>query len=325
MISIIIPVYNVEAYLERCVESVVHQTYANIEILLVDDGSTDGSGSLCDEWERKDCRVRVFHKANGGVSSARNLGLKYALGDYVLMLDSDDALDRNACQVLCDLQREKSADCIVFGIRQDNGNIWAPQKHADYNTSFSFRQDYLYWLNTELLSPPWNKLYKRVLINEGFPETVSFGEDLVFSLSYLKECERITFVPTPLYLHNNLNVASVTHRFDRKRIYDIEQWQSAVLHFDKDARSDEAQLFFKYLKDVLFYLKGLYRSEDISNSERKEFLKQWYQSSHLSKVNVSYQGSRLDRMVLACVKGEHWDMLQMLFDCNKWTKKVWKR
>lgn len=104
LISVIIPVYNVEKYLRRCVESVMLQTYKDIEILLIDDGSTDGSGQICDELAYKDRRIHVFHKENGGVSSARNLGIERACGDYICFVDSDDWIDidyfENAIPVL---------------------------------------------------------------------------------------------------------------------------------------------------------------------------------------------------------------------------------
>ena len=100
LISVIVPVYNVEQYLTKCLESIVSQTYTNLEILLIDDGSTDGSGEICDRFASKDSRISVIHKANGGVSTARNLGMELCTGEYIMFVDADDYLSKNAIEHL---------------------------------------------------------------------------------------------------------------------------------------------------------------------------------------------------------------------------------
>ena len=113
MVSCIIPVYNTEKYLPRCIESVLAQTFVDWETLLIDDGSTDASGSICDEYAAKDERIRVFHKENGGISSARNLGLNYAQGEWIFFVDSDDSLPKTSLESL--LSRSSDANIIVGG------------------------------------------------------------------------------------------------------------------------------------------------------------------------------------------------------------------
>ena len=100
LISIVVPVYNVENYLDKCIETIVKQTYKNIEIILVDDGSKDNSGSKCDEWKNKDKRIKVIHKVNGGLSSARNAGIEVAAGKYINFIDSDDYIDLRMIEIL---------------------------------------------------------------------------------------------------------------------------------------------------------------------------------------------------------------------------------
>jgi glycosyltransferase involved in cell wall biosynthesis len=114
LISIIIPVYKVEKYLEQCMNSVFNQTYRNIEIILIDDGSPDRCGLMCDEYAVKDSRVKVVHKTNGGVSAARNKGLEEADGDWILFVDSDDWVESDVCEVALKTAMENNADIVMF-------------------------------------------------------------------------------------------------------------------------------------------------------------------------------------------------------------------
>ena len=118
-VSIIIPVYNVEVYLKECIESVLEQSYKNLEIILVDDGATDSSGKICDEYKDKDNRIIVFHKENGGLSSARNSGLAIATGKFVYFLDSDDYIEKNAIEVLVENMRTNNSEVVFL-----DGNIF---------------------------------------------------------------------------------------------------------------------------------------------------------------------------------------------------------
>ena len=113
LLSVIIPVYNVKPYLEKCVESIVDQTYHNLQIILVDDGSTDGSQTICDELAQKDSRIVVIHKENGGLSTARNVGMDRAKGDYIAFVDSDDWLERNMYEVLINQLEAHDADLVA--------------------------------------------------------------------------------------------------------------------------------------------------------------------------------------------------------------------
>lgn len=117
LISVIVPVYNVERYLRRCVDSILHQTYQDLEILLVDDGSTDASGAICDEYAAQEERVTAVHQKNGGLSAARNTGLERAQGTYLCFVDSDDFLDSRMLETLCRDLQEQNADVAVVGFR----------------------------------------------------------------------------------------------------------------------------------------------------------------------------------------------------------------
>lgn len=122
LLSVVVPVYNVEQYLDRCVQSIVSQTYPNLEIILVDDGSTDMSGAICDRWEKKDKRIKIFHKTNGGLVSARQAGVALSTGEYVAQVDSDDWIESEMYQNLINLAVENNADMVTSGIIRDYDN-----------------------------------------------------------------------------------------------------------------------------------------------------------------------------------------------------------
>ena len=133
LISVVVPVYNVKQYLDDCMESIVHQTYENIEIILVDDGSTDGSGEMCDAWKEKDARIKVVHQKNGGLSAARNTGIEASTGEYIVFIDSDDMFETDAVMNLYNCATSLSADLVVGqGLRVDeNGERITEGKYAD--------------------------------------------------------------------------------------------------------------------------------------------------------------------------------------------------
>lgn len=306
MISIIVPVYNNSLFLDECVKSVVLQTYYDWELILVDDGSTDESGEICDSWSKKDVRIRTIHQINAGVSAARNRGILESKGDYLMFLDSDDSFYESSC-LLKLLQRlqETKVDCVVFGFKQASGSIWAPPFEKVYSNRQQFLLDFSFWLQTELLSSSVNKLYKKKLLNQLFPEDMSYGEDLVFSLNYLKQCKRICFVPWPYYFHNNINDHSITHTFRKSQIYDIERWQTTILQF-LDKGSESRSLYSKYIKDVMLWLKRFYASNDMGRKEKKTFLKQWYRQSYLKKVSPECRLSIVERFILWCLRWNLW-------------------
>ena len=183
-ISVIVPIFNASKYLKRCISSIVDQSYDKLEILLVNDGSTDNSLHICEAFAAKDNRIKVISQDNGGVSKARNTGLRFATGEYVMFLDSDDYMLPDMCKTMLDVLHSKQADCVICGIQEPEGGLWCPQRNIDYSTLADFKRDFIYQLNTELLSPCWNKIFKKQLIPHLFNEDISFGEDLFFNLKF---------------------------------------------------------------------------------------------------------------------------------------------
>lgn len=284
MISVIVPIYNSEQYLDRCIDSLVNQTIKDIEIILVDDGSLDASLSICQEWAKEDKRIIVIEQKNSGVSVARNKGIECANGEFILLLDSDDWLSLNTVETLLEEQQKCNADCVIFGFKQTSGNIWAPAKNIVYRSLGELKKDFTYWLNTELLSSSVNKLYKHELIKSYYPIGMAFGEDLLFSLDYLEQCNCISFIKAPLYQHEVYNNASLTHTFNIKRFKDIETIQTRINSFALE--SCGIQLYKKYVADCI----RIIRSFLLCNEKyriKKEILCAWLKESHLKNLKLT--------------------------------------
>ena len=187
-ISVIVPVYNVEQYLPRCIDSILAQTFTDFELLLIDDGSKDKSGAICDAYARKDPRIRVFHKPNGGVSSARNMGLDNAKGEWIAFVDSDDWVNEDYL----------SSFDINFDISISGYSIINEQKILDVREeAVSFKKQIITADVAQNLhkfriqTAPWGKLYKKAIIdkyNISFPEEISYGEDSIFIYEYILHC-----------------------------------------------------------------------------------------------------------------------------------------
>lgn len=310
MVSIIIPVYNASHYLSRCIESVRNQSFTEWELLLINDGSTDSSESIIKEYVELDKRIKLYNKDNGGVSSARNYGIKHANGKYIMFLDSDDWFSAEMCEKMIDTIKLKGADCVICGFQQTHGHIWAPSYNIDYASLDEFKKDFTYWLNTELLSSSVNKIYRRDLLGELFPESMSFGEDLIFSLNYLNKCTRISFISSPLYQHEVFNTTSITHSFDQNRFREIENIQQAVLCFNNDLSSSA---YFKYYRDVLRHIKMLFRQRELSDIEKTKIASQWLSDSYYKKMNLADCSESMLQLIYAkMVQSGHWKLLCLL-------------
>lgn len=213
--SVIVPVYNVEAYLTECVNSVLKQTYGNFELILVDDGSVDSSGVLCDEFAKKDDRIKVYHKQNGGQLHARCFGIKKATGDYYVFLDSDDFLESDALNTLRLVIEKTESDCVIYGVAVDRNGKKSPfgENVSEMLVLDNKRDFYRIVFSSQSYNPLWRKAFAAktftVTDYEGYYH-IRHGEDLLQSLDALKNCKRVTFIPDVLYNYR-VNKKSVTH------------------------------------------------------------------------------------------------------------------
>ena len=247
-ISVIIPIYNVEKYLSDCVESVLKQTYTDLEIILVDDGSQDASGQICDDYAKQDSRVQVIHKKNGGLSSARNAGIDQATGQYFFFLDSDDWIEPKTCEVALQTLKQKQVDVVMWSyIRESKKG--SKKKHI-FDSDVLFDSEQVYDLlyrrmvgvsghdlskpeNADALCTVWGKLYRRDLIEEHhihFYDIRKTGtyEDGLFNLEYFSYVKSAFFMNEYLYHYRRDNQESVTAVYN-KNLWKQYQYLYSIL------------------------------------------------------------------------------------------------
>lgn len=195
LISVVVPVYNIRDYVRKCLESIIRQSYKNLEIIVVDDGSMDGSGEVCDKFAKIDSRVRVVHQENGGLSSARNAGLKKAKGEFVCFIDGDDYIRKDFVLDLYSATRDNNADVAVCGFNKE-----IPREEVlsgrEATARLLIEQE-----NLEIVA--WNKLYKKSLFDEGgikYPEGEKH-EDSLTTYKLLSSANRVVYVPKALYVY----------------------------------------------------------------------------------------------------------------------------
>ena len=214
MISIIVPVYNAEKYIRKCLDSIVNQTYKDLEIILVDDGSPDNSGAICDEYAQNDSRIKVIHKQNGGLSSARNAGLDVASGEFLTFIDSDDYIEENTMADVVDAISQRDVEIVLIREKQVNLKGETTKIVGDKPTNTTFYKDKEFLVELVLgkqINGACDKFYKRDCIKDlRFEEGRHHGEDMLFNVSYLDRVKTVGYVDSIKYSYV-ANDDSVTH------------------------------------------------------------------------------------------------------------------
>lgn len=235
-VTIIVPIYNIEKYLKRCIESIINQSYVNIEIILVNDGSTDNSKKIVEEFSDMDERIKIINKPNGGLSSARNTGLEISSGDYIMFVDGDDWIDKN-CVEKCLENIEQDTDVVLFPyIREYIGKSIKNEIYRNDKIYFKDEEvkekilKRLFGINGEDLKRPdrledistaWGKMYKANLIkDEKFTDTQIIGtEDLWFNVNVFLKAKYVVFTKDTYYHYYKENEASLTKKYNHFPIY----------------------------------------------------------------------------------------------------------
>ena len=277
-ISVVVTVYNIESYLERCLQSILHQTYRNLDVILVDDGSTDGSAALCDRYEWEDGRVRVIHQKNGGAYSARNTGLKCAAGTWLTFVDGDDWIDSGMYEAMLYALHEQKADLAACRYRKIFDD-----RTADFSTSMAavmegqeMLEKYLEedekWL---IQTAVWNKLCKRSLL-EGLSFPKSIYEDMMYTIQLLNRTQRSVYLDQAFYNYVCDRNTSTTNRGIQEKTFTdlIPNLYSRSAFLRQIGREDLALLhdYYLYKRLLLFYGK-VARSQDPHKKEHEKWLR----------------------------------------------------
>lgn len=281
LISIIIPIYKVEAYLNECIASVVNQTYKNLEIILVDDGSPDRCPDMCDEWAKKDERIKVIHKANGGLSDARNAGLKVARGQYIGFVDSDDWISSNMYERLLEVIEEEKADICACSLITEILDQSSPlYLKSIIGTAKQILP--LIYQDTKYMVCAVNKLYrKECWINFEFPKG-KLCEDAFTAYYLVDQAGKIVQIRDPLYHYRIRENSIMTSTFSNKRMDEEEAWRCNYEYMKEKHPEIYPSAFDFYLQKVNILI------HTISKKERDKFAAEYQYLYRILEDNFWY-------------------------------------
>ena len=336
-VSIIVPVYNIpENILRKCVESIIHQTMKEIEIILVDDGSTNNSGLICDEYSSQDNRIRVIHKKNGGLSAARNTGFENATGDWVTFLDSDDWIDEHTCEDTYILGEKNECDVVIFGTIQEFEHYKNPFKYH-YADATVFEGEKCKDLQCEILNftgniaTAWAKLFRRSFLVdnelEHNAELRQGSEGIEFNIRVFEKVNRAYFTDH-IYYHYIFNPNSISAKHDEKNHYFvIKCFEEIKRQIDiSDNKEELEKLFYNRFAYVVVAaaISGYFSpaNSQAYNKKKKEFLK-YLHNSLVKETLANINAIKLDKkrkIILTLIQLRMFGLLSVLAKIRYWQK-----
>ena len=314
LISIIVPVYKAEKYLEKCITSIQEQTCHNFEVIVIDDGSPDGSGKICDDYAKKDSRFKVFHQANQGIGKTRLIGIQKAIGEYIVWIDADDWVEPHLLERLLSSIKSQKSDIVVYGAVGVDKENKINEKILWKNTSID---DWRRETVTAGQSILWNFMVKRSLWNHvTIPEAVSLsGEDGYLTVELFFKAKTISYINEILYFHLLDNPSSVTHNMNAKKYYaHCYLW---------NFRRERAQ---RYYKDKINYCAARALSNGVKAVCLSLVRKELDEMQLKRVVNIlqqnsmqSIKGRYRDRFLAWCILTHKWTI------CRFYGKRKWKK
>ncbi len=336
-VSIIIPVYNAEQYLSFSIESILNQTFTNFEILLIDDGSTDSSGKICDEYCKKDNRVKVIHKENGGVSSAKNIALENIQGEYFCVLDSDDYYEKDFLMDGLDFLKRYQADVFVGGIVEE---IWQENTLSTKNY-YSVKKDFIATPKDVVEKigvdfPPcifvgsWVKIYKSDIIKKHNLKhlDLTLGEDFCFNYDILKYTNKIFFSSKIYYHYKRINLNSLYTKVN-KEIYKIV---STTFNKRKEVTllytNDNSTLKRITLERVINLISCLHKYYDkpsqTTKKEKKLLIKNIAHDPSIKEIKLKQLKNKSHGLLTFLLKLKLYFLVHLMFKIYKFNKDIAK-
>lgn len=317
LVTIIVPVYNVEKYIKRCVSSILKQTYDRIEVILVDDGSPDNCGCICDDFKKKDKRIKVIHKENGGLASARNAGLDIAQGQYVCFVDSDDWIDKNYIVEMLKTQKSNSETLVVTEVSIDFINDGISQKiqfDMNFGTPVFVQRGLLEMFKTASFNYAWNKLYNRNIIER---EKIRFevgsepAEDFIFNSEYIRHVSEVSFAIGTSYHYIRCDESTLTNRYIPDLYMKSKRFNSILRSLYCDFKLSENNELKKIYMETYAYrmfscVPNLYRTKTLESRKQKiEIYKDMKSNTELSRCLLEMSTSDIHIKIYKCLVLKH--------------------
>lgn len=343
-VSVVVPVYNVEDYLRECVDSILGQTHKNIELILVEDGSVDGSLAICEEYEKNDGRVRVIKQHNAGASAARNAGIEASTGDYVIFVDSDDYIMNNAIESVVDCAIRTEADMVCWNMERMLFGVYTPYNWQMPHESViedipliqrhmlnRYANDDLLIDNLIVLGSPCNKLIRRSIFNNvfvRFDSKVVYQEDLLMFFNLLNHVKKVAYLNEVLY-HYRWREGSITRQ---RKLDDANKWVDTIEGFKMaikcmEADDDMRKCFDIYvvlvLKNVIFDCFCGHTDNEEERPGRKEYgeiVSRHAIAESLSNLDIKTLPGIQHKFIAFCSKKRLFGIL--LFVCSLYSKYV---
>lgn len=318
VVTIVLPIYNVEKYLNRCIKSIVNQTYDNLEIILVDDGSPDRCPEMCDDWAKRDNRIKVIHKQNAGLGMARNTGIESASGEFICFFDSDDYVALDTIEKAYHVAKKETADIVVYGFCPVRGDGKTKTPIIPNLSQLTFQGSEIegYFLPnliapdiktgaaTNLWMSAWTSLYSMDLIRRNEWSWVSerqiISEDVYSLLCLYKWVSKVAVIPEALYFYCE-NGGSLTHIYKADRYEKIKYFYDSCLSVCdelKYSKKIKEQLAYPYLSNTIAALKMIVLSSD-SKRDKTKHIREIVSDEHLQHVlQTDFQGDSRNRKLL---------------------------
>ena len=288
LVSVAVPVYNAAEYVEGCIESILTQDYPNIELILINDGSVDLSGEICENYAAKDARVVYRYQNNSGVSTARNHALSIATGDYIVFVDSDDQLKPGAIRAMVQALEAEDADLCICGyeiVMKDRVIPMAIGVETVVGTENIAKYFAAHYLEA-IASSVWGKLYKRAMLTAQFETTVTMGEDLLFNFYYIQNTKKVCAISDTFYLYNQQNANSLANNYKMsyydQDLYVTRHWISWIKKYPD---ADLTNLYYR-ISSAFFYCLQIACTK-MDKSQRNTWIKAKSSQELLSAVAAS--------------------------------------
>lgn len=333
-ISIIVPIYNVkEEYFKKCMETLINQTVDDIEIILINDGSTNNSGELCDKYSKQDKRVRVFHQENQGVSVARNKGIEEAKGKWILFVDPDDWIELDLCERLLNHTKEKEYDIIIFSFEEIflNKKVrknWNNKKEHIFNSSeIELLQQQILDYNGKFINnyfgAVWGNLFRKEFLskyNINFPKGIVKAEDTLFNLYALEKAQNIKYIDEVLYHYRHSDMSACykyNNKIDQNLIQMLKEIEKFMIDNKKDNKLEYINSYYhKVYVSLIETLKLNYFHKDNNLgyfTNKKNFLKLINESIYKEMVNQNQFKERNKKMIVFMIKYKMYFLLSNIF------------